>query len=153
MAQAIRNCKLKAAAIGVFQEYYKTHQLRNRSEGTVAWVLSLEVFMLFAMVGKSIEGGAGLIRAGPDRIAGRSSVRSEVSGHCRRISSCLRLDDDITLKGVLPIHSGAGNLFTYWFQHPVSYRQVNRASASLVLTVYRSSGCYGMVPKETDHCT
>lgn len=33
--------------IGVFQEYYQTHQLRNYSASTVSWIPSLEVFMMF----------------------------------------------------------------------------------------------------------
>ena len=33
--------------IGVFQEYYQTHQLRNYSSSTIAWIPSLEAFMMF----------------------------------------------------------------------------------------------------------
>ncbi|KAI9788212.1 MAG: hypothetical protein M1816_007064 [Peltula sp. TS41687] len=34
--------------IGVFQEYYQTHQLRDYSPSTIAWIPSLETFMMFA---------------------------------------------------------------------------------------------------------
>ncbi|GAD94803.1 hypothetical protein PVAR5_3432 [Paecilomyces variotii No. 5] len=33
--------------IGVFQDYYQTHQLKNLSPSTVAWVPSLETFVMF----------------------------------------------------------------------------------------------------------
>ncbi|KAI1935049.1 hypothetical protein LOZ12_005629 [Ophidiomyces ophidiicola] len=35
-------------AIGVFQEYYQTHQLRHYSTSSISWILSLEPFALFA---------------------------------------------------------------------------------------------------------
>ncbi|KIX00835.1 uncharacterized protein Z518_09900 [Rhinocladiella mackenziei CBS 650.93] len=34
--------------IGVFQEYYESHQLKNYSSQEVAWIPSLEAFMMFA---------------------------------------------------------------------------------------------------------
>jgi len=34
--------------IGVFQEYYETHQLRDYTSQEVAWIPSLEAFMMFA---------------------------------------------------------------------------------------------------------
>ncbi|KAF2095626.1 MFS general substrate transporter [Rhizodiscina lignyota] len=34
-------------AIGSFQAYYKTHQLKGKSEGAISWISSLEVFLLF----------------------------------------------------------------------------------------------------------
>ncbi|OJJ49156.1 hypothetical protein ASPZODRAFT_59824 [Penicilliopsis zonata CBS 506.65] len=33
--------------IGVFQDYYESHQLKNLSPSTVAWIPSLETFMMF----------------------------------------------------------------------------------------------------------
>lgn len=33
--------------IGVFQEYYQTHQLSNYSASTISWIPSLEAFMMF----------------------------------------------------------------------------------------------------------
>ncbi|KAI9830253.1 MAG: hypothetical protein M1819_005780 [Sarea resinae] len=33
--------------IGVFQEYYQTHQLKDFSSSTVSWISSLETFMMF----------------------------------------------------------------------------------------------------------
>src|SRR5271155_77914 len=35
------------AGIGVFQEYYQTHQLSNYSPSTVAWIPSLEICLMF----------------------------------------------------------------------------------------------------------
>ncbi|OQE16648.1 hypothetical protein PENSTE_c023G06602 [Penicillium steckii] len=35
-------------AIGIFQEYYQTHQLRSYSSSSIAWILSLDPFVLFA---------------------------------------------------------------------------------------------------------
>ena len=35
------------SCIGVFQDYYQTHQLSNMSPSTVAWIPSLETFMMF----------------------------------------------------------------------------------------------------------
>ncbi|KAE8353319.1 major facilitator superfamily domain-containing protein [Aspergillus coremiiformis] len=35
-------------AIGVFQEYYQTHQLQSYSASSISWILSLEPFILFA---------------------------------------------------------------------------------------------------------
>ncbi|EFR00365.1 monocarboxylate transporter [Nannizzia gypsea CBS 118893] len=35
-------------AIGVFQEYYQTHQLQSYSTSSISWILSLEPFVLFA---------------------------------------------------------------------------------------------------------
>ncbi|KAM5432076.1 hypothetical protein MferCBS31731_007577 [Microsporum ferrugineum] len=35
-------------AIGVFQEYYQTHQLHSYSTSSISWILSLEPFVLFA---------------------------------------------------------------------------------------------------------
>ncbi|KAJ5301143.1 tRNA(Thr) (cytosine(32)-N(3))-methyltransferase [Penicillium atrosanguineum] len=35
-------------AIGIFQEYYQNHQLRSYSSSSIAWILSLEPFVLFA---------------------------------------------------------------------------------------------------------
>jgi len=35
--------------IGVFQSYYQTHQLKNYSPSEVAWIPSLEIFMMFIM--------------------------------------------------------------------------------------------------------
>jgi hypothetical protein len=34
--------------IGVFQDYYQTHQLRSYSPSTVSWISSLEAFFMFA---------------------------------------------------------------------------------------------------------
>ena len=36
--------------IGVFQDYYQTHQLRHLSPSTVAWIPSLETFFMFVGV-------------------------------------------------------------------------------------------------------
>lgn len=33
--------------VGVFQDYYQTHMLKNYSSSTVSWIPSLEVFMMF----------------------------------------------------------------------------------------------------------
>ncbi|KAK9447082.1 major facilitator superfamily domain-containing protein [Limtongia smithiae] len=33
--------------IGVFQDYYETHQLINYSESTVSWIISFELFFMF----------------------------------------------------------------------------------------------------------
>ena len=38
-------------AIGVFQEYYETHQLQSFSSSVIAWIPSIEVFILMFMVG------------------------------------------------------------------------------------------------------
>ena len=35
-------------ALGIFQTYYETHQLENYSPSTIAWIPSLETFMMFA---------------------------------------------------------------------------------------------------------
>ncbi|KAL1310958.1 hypothetical protein AAFC00_001179 [Neodothiora populina] len=35
--------------IGVFQEYYQTHQLRSYTSSTIAWIPSCEVFFMFAL--------------------------------------------------------------------------------------------------------
>lgn len=35
-------------AIGIFQEYYQTHQLASYSSSSIAWILSLDPFVLFA---------------------------------------------------------------------------------------------------------
>ena len=35
-------------AIGVFQAYYETHQLKEYSPSDIAWIPSLETFMMFA---------------------------------------------------------------------------------------------------------
>ncbi|KAF2102037.1 putative MFS monocarboxylate transporter [Rhizodiscina lignyota] len=43
------------SSIGVFQNYYETHQLRHYSPSTIAWIPSLEAFMMFSggpIVGK-----------------------------------------------------------------------------------------------------
>lgn len=36
-------------SIGVFQQYYQTHQLSNLSASTIAWIPGLEVFILMFM--------------------------------------------------------------------------------------------------------
>ncbi|KAK7205747.1 putative monocarboxylate permease [Myxozyma melibiosi] len=36
-----------ANAIGVFQDYYKTHQLSHLSESTISWIGSLNIFMMY----------------------------------------------------------------------------------------------------------
>jgi len=33
--------------VGIFQDYYQTHQLKSYSPSTVAWIPSLEIFMMF----------------------------------------------------------------------------------------------------------
>ncbi|KAI1957045.1 hypothetical protein LOZ58_005967 [Ophidiomyces ophidiicola] len=46
-------------AIGVFQEYYQTHQLRHYSTSSISWILSLEPFALFAagiVLGRVFDG-------------------------------------------------------------------------------------------------
>jgi MFS family permease len=35
-------------AFGVFQEYYKTHQLRNKTDFDIIWIVSFQSFILFA---------------------------------------------------------------------------------------------------------
>lgn len=35
-------------AFGVFEEYYKEHELRNKSESQIAWIGSFQIFMMFA---------------------------------------------------------------------------------------------------------
>ncbi|KAH8648649.1 putative MFS monocarboxylate transporter [Xylariales sp. PMI_506] len=45
-------------AIGVFQDYYEAHQLKDYSSSSIAWILSLEPFVLFAaglFVGKLFD--------------------------------------------------------------------------------------------------
>lgn len=37
------------SSIGVFQTYYSQHQLRNFASSSIAWILSVEVFMLQVM--------------------------------------------------------------------------------------------------------
>lgn len=39
---------LTISAIGVFQDYYQTHQLRSYTSSSISWILSLEPFILFA---------------------------------------------------------------------------------------------------------
>lgn len=36
--------------IGIFQDYYQSHQLRNYSPSAVSWIASLELFIMFAGV-------------------------------------------------------------------------------------------------------
>lgn len=46
------------SCIGVFQDYYQDHQLSNYSSSTVAWIPSLEIFMMFLggpIVGKAFD--------------------------------------------------------------------------------------------------
>lgn len=38
-----------ANAFGVFQEYYMTHQLRDRSPDDISWIGSLSAFLQFAI--------------------------------------------------------------------------------------------------------
>lgn len=42
-----RNSNSVSLGIGVFQEYYETHQLKEYSSQEVAWIPSLEAFMMF----------------------------------------------------------------------------------------------------------
>ncbi|ELR07254.1 hypothetical protein GMDG_08325 [Pseudogymnoascus destructans 20631-21] len=45
-------------AVGIFQDYYMTHQLSNHSSSSIAWILSLEPFVLFAsgiVIGKVFD--------------------------------------------------------------------------------------------------
>ncbi|KAK0848485.1 hypothetical protein LTS02_014051 [Friedmanniomyces endolithicus] len=54
-------------SIGVFQEYYQTHQLRAYSASTVSWISSLEVFFMFAggpVIGKLNYGPRRLLLGG-----------------------------------------------------------------------------------------
>ena len=44
----LSSTKFVTIAIGVFQTYYETHQLASYSPSTIAWIPSLEVFMMFA---------------------------------------------------------------------------------------------------------
>ncbi|KAL1896075.1 hypothetical protein Sste5346_004814 [Sporothrix stenoceras] len=44
--------------IGVFQDYYQTHQLKNDSESKVSWIVSLQLFFMFLggpLVGKAFD--------------------------------------------------------------------------------------------------
>ena len=44
--------------IGVFQDYYQTHQLRHLAPSTVAWIVSLETFFMFfggPFIGKAYD--------------------------------------------------------------------------------------------------
>lgn len=43
-----------ANAFGVYQEYYGTHQLQNKTPSTISWIGSLQIFFLF---GGSLIGG------------------------------------------------------------------------------------------------
>jgi hypothetical protein len=36
-----------ANAIGVFQDYYETHQLKHLSSSTIGWIASLQLFFMF----------------------------------------------------------------------------------------------------------
>ena len=36
--------------IGIFQDYYQGHQLKEYSPSTVSWIASLELFVMFAGV-------------------------------------------------------------------------------------------------------
>jgi hypothetical protein len=50
---AIHECKLidsTQKGIGVFQEYYETHQLKSYSSSTISWITSLEAFFMMFMV-------------------------------------------------------------------------------------------------------
>lgn len=37
----------RCVGIGVFLDYYKTHQLQDLPTSTVTWITSLEIFMMF----------------------------------------------------------------------------------------------------------
>lgn len=37
----------RIVGIGLFQTYYETHQLKNYSASTIAWITSFEVFIMF----------------------------------------------------------------------------------------------------------
>lgn len=41
---------LTLTGVGVFQEYYETHQLASLSPGTVSWIPSLTIFTVFIAV-------------------------------------------------------------------------------------------------------
>lgn len=37
--------------VGIFQDYYQTHDLKSYSPSSVAWIASLELFMMYLVVG------------------------------------------------------------------------------------------------------
>ena len=39
--------------VGVFQEYYQTHQLKEYSASSVSWIISFELFFMFLGVSAS----------------------------------------------------------------------------------------------------
>ncbi|CAK7228495.1 hypothetical protein SBRCBS47491_006922 [Sporothrix bragantina] len=44
--------------IGVFQDYYQTHQLKNDSQSKISWIVSLQLFFMFLggpLVGKAFD--------------------------------------------------------------------------------------------------
>jgi hypothetical protein len=42
--------KLTSIGIGIFQDYYEQNQLRSYSSSTIAWIPSVESFMMFFWV-------------------------------------------------------------------------------------------------------
>lgn len=41
--------------VGVFQDYYSTHQLKSYSASTVSWIISCELFFMFLGVSPDFQ--------------------------------------------------------------------------------------------------
>lgn len=108
-----------STGIGVFQEYYQTHQLKEYTSQEIAWIPSLEAFMMFIgglWVGR-VYGKASVLLWSSRSIAGNILIRlrqlwSSHPPHARNLLPRLWTHDGFDLPHLLPIPTISRRLFS-----------------------------------------
>jgi hypothetical protein len=97
------------SCFGVLQEYYSTHQLKDRSPSEIAWIGSVSSFIQFS--GGAV-GGPMFDRFGIKVRYNNPYRRKKTNAHIDPPASynplCLRPDDGQSMHLLLPIHARTG---------------------------------------------
>jgi hypothetical protein len=100
--------------VGIFQDYYQTHQLKQYSPSNIAWIPALQgrqpplQSIHFANDHSLLHAVWWTIRRQDFR-----RLRSPLSSSWRRLLPCLRLDDDEHFKAILSVPSGPSRLLCH----------------------------------------
>lgn len=110
---------LRVPGVGIFQDYYQTHNLRQYSSSEIAWIPSLQIFFMLACVGDLLPHGpycrlTHTYGAGAGYGLDLRQTRSALSDPRWVFPSRPRGDDDIDLQALLFDCACTRSLQCYW---------------------------------------
>ena len=117
-AQSWNTKQFVRSGIGVFQDYYQTGPLSNFSPSTVAWIPSLQTFMMF--LGVNNRSSCLFYNyptdhaSGPDLWQSLRQLRTSLSPPRWHLFPRLWSHDDLDQHQILPVHPRPGYLLPDW---------------------------------------